>query len=89
MPSACLRNEKTTTSLKKLVIISISEGANTSRVKMMTRFRLLTSSLGEFGAEIERSILGIFTTSAPFKPNTNKNISAKALMLSPLFWLLV
>ena len=61
----------------------ISDGAKTRRVRMMIRFKVPTSSLGEFGEEIERSIFGIETISAPCKPNTKKSISVKALMLSP------
>jgi hypothetical protein len=56
---ACLRNEKTIMSLVKLVITSTRDGASTSRVRIMTIFRLLTSCSGFWGALMVRSTTGI------------------------------
>jgi len=81
VPSACLKNEKTTIKRIKLVITSKSEGASTSKVKTTSTLRELTKSLGVDGAERERLTVGIAVASAPYSTEvSSKNKSAIALI---------
>ena len=62
---ACLKNEKTMISRTKLVITRRSEGAKTRRVKTIRTLSELTKSFGSLGAEMDMSIFGTVTGSAP------------------------
>ncbi len=87
VPRACLKNEKTIISLTKLVITKISEGAKTKSVRIIKTFRELTKSFGSLGAEIDISIFGTLTLSAPKAVNTKRDRSKKAFKMAiPRFW---
>jgi len=85
VPRALLKKEKTTISLRKLVITKTRDGAKTSRVKTMMRFRLVTRSLGSFGAERDRFTVGIVTVSAA-KRDRDKDI--KIVVMKRYFFIL-
>jgi hypothetical protein len=62
---ACLKNEKTMISRTKLVITRSREGAKTRRVKTIRTLSELTKSFGSLGAEMDMSMFGTVTGSAP------------------------
>ncbi len=74
-------------SLTKLVITNKREGAKTKSVKMIKTFREFTKSCGSLGAEMEISIFGTVTLSAPKAVNTKRDRSKKAFKMAiPRFW---
>jgi hypothetical protein len=82
VPIACLKNEKTTMSLKKLVITKRREGAKTKRVKTIRTLSELTKSLGSLGADIDISMLGTLTGSAPKEATVKKSRIATTLKMA-------
>ena len=59
VPIAVRKKDNTIKSLAKLVAIKINEGANTSKVRITTIFRVLTKSPGSVGAVSVKSTVGI------------------------------
>ena len=73
VPIAWRKNEKTITSLKKLVIIKMSEGASASAVKISKTFREFTSCSAFAGEFRLKFIVG----KAGSAPKTTQNKTAK------------
>ena len=84
VPSALLKKEKTTISLRKLVIAKTIEGAKTKSVRTIKRFRLVTRSLGSFGADKERLTVGMVTLSAAKRARDKIAIRKRAFFISNL-----
>ena len=90
VPSAVLRNENTTKSLKKLVIKSISDGAKTRRVKTTKTFSEVTNSFGVLGADKDRFIVGSCTAvSAEYSAIAMLKSKSKALITFSLKFFVV
>lgn len=83
VPRACLKNEKTTTSLTKLVITKSREGASTKSVKTIRTFKELTSSVGLFEGEMEISTVGSAESAAKIFTLNNKKNSKVLIIYLP------
>ena len=70
------------TSLKKLVITKSREGAKTKRVKTIRTLSELTKSLGSLGADMDISMFGTVTGSAPKEATTKKSRITTALKMA-------
>ncbi len=71
----------------KEVITKIRDGAKTNKVKITKRLSEFTRSLGSLGADMDMSIFGTVTGSAPKAIRVKKNsITTVFLMAILRFW---